>query len=231
MECIYSKELKKEDEYIEISGDEAKHIHVLRLNIGDKLEISNGNGYIATASIHGLKKKNYVCKIENIKENKGELRFRLDLAFGILSDRNRLEFLTEKATELGVSNFFPVITQFTQKKSINQSRLEQKALAAMKQSKRSILPKISEAIVFADIIKLFGNYDHIILSDVNGKSLETDQLKGDCLALIGPEGGFSKEEVEEIKKYKPIILSLGNRRLRTETAAILTTGIISLINS
>jgi 16S rRNA (uracil1498-N3)-methyltransferase len=231
MECIFSKELLKESDSIEISGDEAKHLHVLRLSIGDKVEISNGSGLIATSTIQAIKDKNYICRIENITENKGELGFQLDLAFGIISDRNRLEFMIEKATELGVRNFYPVITQFSQKKTVNLSRLEQKALAAIKQSKRSVLPKISDPIIFTELIKLTENYNCIILAEVDGKPLEPDQLIGDCLVLVGAEGGFSPEEIEQIRKCDPIIVSLGNRRLRTETAAILTTGLVSLMNS
>jgi 16S rRNA (uracil1498-N3)-methyltransferase len=231
MECIFSEELQKKAEDIVISGDEAKHLHVLRLNIGDEVEISNGAGLIATTVIQSIKNKSYICRVENITENKGELGFQLDLAFGIISDRNRLEFMIEKATELGVRNYYPVVTQFSQKKTINLSRLEQKALAAMKQSKRSVLPKISDPKTFPEIIELTENYNCIILSDVDGVHFEPGQFIGDCLVLVGPEGGFSPDEIEEIKKCDPIILSLGNRRLRTETAAILTTGLVSLMNS
>jgi len=228
MECIYSTNLQKDSEFLEITGAEAKHIHVLRLNIGDEIEISNGNGLIANSVIQSINAKVYSCRIQKIHHLRGELKFRLDVAFGLLNDRSRLEFLIEKATELGVSNLYPIITQFTQKKAINSKRLEQKALAAMKQSKRAILPSVIKASKFSCFITSLKNYDNIILTDIDGSSIDNISIKGNTIVLVGPEGGFSNEEISELKKLNPNLLSLGSRRLRTETAAILSLGLISL---
>ncbi len=226
MECIYSEILDKSTENILISGDQAKHLHVLRLKSGDSVQISNGSGLMASAVIMAINNKNYQCKIIRVDENTGELNSTLDLAFGLIADKNRLEFLIEKSTELGIKNFYPLITRYVQKKFLNVKRLEAKVLAAMKQSKRSVLPSINAPL---ELMTFLSQLDHYDITDIDGKSATDKQLLGSTLIFVGPEGGFTHEEIAEIKKQDPILWNLGNRRLRAETAAILSVGFASMM--
>jgi 16S rRNA (uracil1498-N3)-methyltransferase len=229
MECIYSSDLEKNTKVIEISGDEARHLRALRSRVGDGIEISNGSGLIAIADILSDSNRIYKCRIREVYINRGELPATLDIAFGIIGDRNRLEFLIEKGTETGICNFFPIVTEFTQKSTVNIDRLRAKSLAAMKQCKRAVLPYIHQVIHFAEIISRFDNYQNIILSDIHGTDISDLRIHGSTLLLVGPEGGFSDNELQKVSAYEPIVMSLGPRRLRTETAAMLTAGIVSIL--
>jgi 16S rRNA (uracil1498-N3)-methyltransferase len=229
MECIYSSDLEKNTKIIEITGDEARHLRALRSRVGDGIEISNGNGLMAIADILSDSNRIYKCRIREVCINRGELPATLDIAFGIISDRNRLEFLIEKGTETGICNFFPIVTEFTQKSTVNIDRLRAKSLAAMKQCKRAVLPYIHQVIHFAEIISRFDNYQNIILSDIHGTDISDLRIHGSTLLLVGPEGGFSDNELQKVSAYEPIVMSLGPRRLRTETAAMLTAGIVSIL--
>jgi 16S rRNA (uracil1498-N3)-methyltransferase len=229
MECIYSSDLEKNTNIVEISGDEARHLRALRSRLGDGIEISNGRGLLSIAEILSESNRVYKCKIMEVHNNKGELPATLDIAFGIISDRNRLEFLIEKGTETGICNFFPVVTEFTQKGSVNIDRLRAKAMAAMKQCKRAILPHIHRVMNFDEIIGRLNNYQNIILSDIHGTGISDTSIHGSTLLMIGPEGGFSDNELHRVSEYDPLVLSLGTRRLRTETAAIITAGIVSTL--
>lgn len=230
MECIYSENLTEESDFIDIGGSEAKHLHVLRMQAGKTINISNGKGLLADAIIENCTKKTFRCQILNTFENKGELPNRLDIAFGKLSDRNRQEFLIEKCTELGVTNFFPLITEHSQQNRINMSRLNNKALSAMKQSRRSVLPKLFEPVKLNDLLNKMSDHDNIIITDENGKSPENTTINGSTLIFVGPEGGFSNIEIELLLGFNPILWDLGNRRLRAETAAIIAAGIASMKN-
>ena len=228
MECIYSEKLTGDIDFIEISGSEAKHLHVLRMQAGNTINISNGKGLLADAIIENCSKKSFNCQILKLHKYKGELPAKLDIAFGILSDRNRQEFLIEKCTELGATNFMPLITEHSQKSRINMSRLNSKALSAMKQCKRSVLPKLFQPITLKYLLSNITDHDNIILADEKGEIPENTTLNGTTLIFTGPEGGFSKSELELINKMEPIKWNLGNRRLRAETAAIFAAGIASI---
>lgn len=228
MECILSNDLKVDSEILEIVSHEARHLHVIRVKTNDTIEISNGKGLMATAIIEKCTKKYFTCRIINLSENKGELCYKLALAVGILKRKTRFEFLLEKAVELGISEFYPIKSSFSQKNAVNHKRLVAKAIAAMKQCKRSILPIIHEPVSFEELISIQSNFKNTILTDVDGVSPFEKQISGSTIILIGTEGGFSSDELECIKKSNPLVWNLGNRRLRTETAAIIATGVASL---
>jgi len=229
MECIYYPELNENSREIEISGAEAKHISALRLQTNDVIMLSNGNGLCAESLIINKVKSSYILKPEKFLPNHGELSFRLGFAIGILNDRNRLEFALEKAVELGATDFFPAITEFTEKRRINLSRLSKKAVAAMKQCKRANLINIHKPVKFKKIDNFIQEFENVILADVEGKSPEkTAELKS-TLIFIGPEGGFSDKEITTLKSRENIIFwKLGERRLRAETAAVTALSMASM---
>ncbi|MCX8054496.1 MAG: 16S rRNA (uracil(1498)-N(3))-methyltransferase [Ignavibacteria bacterium] len=227
MECIYLTELSKNSQIIKITADEARHLRALRIKDNEHILITNGSGLICKASVIREKKDEYVAQIINfLDENYGELSRELALGVGILQDRERFEMILEKSVELGVSHFFPLITDYSQKKSLNSSRLQAKAVSAMKQCKRSRLPKIYEPLSLQEI-SMF-QFEKIILSDENGEKPNLPQLCKSVLLLVGPEGGFSQREIEYLNKLNIEKWKLGNRRLRTETAAISGLSLLSI---
>lgn len=229
MECIYCPELNEAAKEIIVANDEAKHLNALRLKEGDSVLVTNGKGICAESIIIKINKSNFVAGIEKVLPNYGELPFSLGLAIGILSDRSRLEFALEKAIEFGATDFFPLITEHTEKKFLNTSRLVNKAISAMKQCKRAKLINIHEPIVFDNIDYILPQFNNLILTDTEGAPPEIIKKLESTLIFVGPEGGFSEKEIQHLKNQENFISwSLGVRRLRAETAAISALTIASM---
>ena len=219
MECLYSESLDKNSTSLTFVDKDFKHIKALRLSLGDFINITNGKGDFYLAEIEQLEGKTAKLKILKHDFNIGELDYKLGLVIGVLDDRTRFEFLLEKAVELRVTDLYPTITQFTEKKRLNYSRLLSKSIAALKQTKRSNLITIHPIQKFKKID--LSIYNKFILTDDKGDKISNNILKDNILAFVGPEGGFSEDEKKYIiEKYQPNIINLGNRRLRAETAAI-----------
>lgn len=221
MECIFLPDLKPDDTFIDkIPLEESKHLKALHINSGESILAVNGCGFAFELLINRLSKNEYSASVAKVLENYGENDYKLGLALGILDDSSRLEFALEKSIELGISDFYPLITKFTQKKNIKIERLVSKAIAAIKQCKRSKLPIIHPAVkldkFFLDSIK----NAQIILADENGNDPRSNILISDRIVFVGPEGGFDISEIELIKSRNPMLWKFGNRRLRAETAAI-----------
>ena len=128
--------------------------------------------------------------------------------------------------ELGVSLFIPLLTDYSHKKAPNATRLQAKAIAAMKQCKRSRLPDIFEPINLQDIIKF--EFEKIILADEQGIKPILPQESKSILLLVGPEGGFSTKEIKFLSKLNIEKWRFANRRLRSETAAIFGLSLLNL---
>ena len=206
---------------IEISGDEARHLRALRLRQGDRVEVTNGQGLSAATLIVSSTKTHYSLSIKELFDKKGEPARRTGLALGILASREAMEFALEKAVELGITDFFPLSTEFTQKKAVNIERMMNKAIAAIKQCKRSCLPAVHPVMNITEVLELWEPDSRIILTDYDGGSPETATGNSPVLVFVGCEGGFSEQEVNIIKNDKRAILwRLAPRRLRAETAAI-----------
>ncbi len=228
MECIYIPKYNENQQIFKVPDDEANHLKVLRLKERDKILVSDGIGNLFFNEIIKKEKNNYYLKTLSV-ENKVR-KAETDLAIGILKHRDRLEFALEKAAELGIRKFIPITSSFTEKSKLNIQRLQAKAVSALKQSKNPYIMEISELINFKNID--FNNYNSIILADINGKIFSDISISSPALIIVGPEGGFSSDELEFIKSnYKISELFLSENRLRTETAAITAISLVSnLIN-
>lgn len=237
MECIYLPELNIDNKYYQINSTEAHHLKVLRLQSAEQVLITSGKGISALATIVRNSKNDFSVNIKEYYFNKGEINFKIGLAIGILDNKDRFEFAIEKSTELGVSDIFPLITDYSQQTKINKERLITKTINVIKQCKRSILPTIHNPITTLELLNdnekkldcynLSLNFDRIILGDEYGIVPEKETHKiSNSIIFIGSEGGFSKKELDVFDEKKVIKWNFGNRRLRTETAAI--TGIILL---
>ncbi|MCL4856843.1 MAG: 16S rRNA (uracil(1498)-N(3))-methyltransferase [Flavobacteriales bacterium] len=234
MLLFYTPTISLTDTAFILDEAESKHaIKVLRLNAGDKINLVDGNGHFFEAEITQAHAKK--CEL-NILSSHKEIKNKATIHIAIAPTKNndRLEWFVEKATEIGITEITPLICQRSERKMLKTDRLEKTAIAAMKQSLKASLPKVNEPITFKDFIKITPKQSNLFIAhclDNTEKHLVDVCTKNkETLVLIGPEGEFSKEEIDLAIKnhFKPI--SLGKSRLRTETAGIVACHTINLLN-
>jgi 16S rRNA (uracil1498-N3)-methyltransferase len=212
--------------HLTLQDDEARHCsQVLRKKIGDTIDVFDGEGSHFTAVLQEIKKATCILKIEKtvFYENTKPL---LHIACCPTKNIERFEWFLEKATEIGINTIAPLLTQNSERRQIRNDRLDKILLAAMKQSLHYYLPKLHELTPFEDFIiknktfegkKLIAHcHDELVKIPL----LALAQNPENTLILIGPEGDFTKKEIEFALKNGFQSISLGTSRLRTETAAI-----------
>lgn len=228
MESIYLPEFNEKDTLLNVFADEAKHLKVLRTKINDKILVSNGLGLSAVCTVLDNKNFIYALRVDEVRTLSGENDIKIDLALALMDNKDRFEFALEKAVELGINSFLPIKSKFSSLKNINYERLKLKSVAALKQCKRSVLPEIKQLVNLDDLIKLFDDYDLVILADENGVKLENNKTAKSVLLVVGAEGGFDDDEINRIKSCHNVqLLKLGVRRLRAETAVISALSVIN----
>ena len=223
MQLFYNPTIDETTESFSFDKEESKHIiKVLRKKDTDILFVTNGLGLLFKTEIT-LASDNK-CTVQVISTEKTETsKFQLHLAVAPTKMNDRYEWFLEKATEIGIHEITPIICERSERKVINKERFDKIVLTAMKQSNVLFLPKLNEAISFKEFIKHKNKGLQLIAhcEETNKKTLKS-VLKTDenVTLLIGPEGDFSEKEIALAleNNYNPV--SLGNTRLRTETAAV-----------
>lgn len=211
-------------EVLEITGEIAKQMAlVLKLKIGEKIELSDGKGISAIAEIAEINKKSVNVKILEIIKNKSTDK-NTTLYCAILKKEN-FELVVQKATECGISKIMPIISERTIKTGLNLERLQKIAKEASEQSGRNTVPEISMPIKFEKAIKNIKGES--ILFDISGKSILGGSIAEKINIWIGPEGGWTPDEIKKAKENNFSIASLGHLTLRGETAAIIASYLIS----
>lgn len=223
MQLFYNPNIFEDTELVVFDKEESKHIiKVLRKSVGDVLEITNGNGWLFKASITQANIKNCQATIIE-KEEKSKRNFHIHLAVAPTKLNDRFEWFLEKSTELGINEITPIICDHSERKVIKHERYNKIIQAAMKQSLQCYLPKLNHLTTFNDFLKTNHNGQKFIAHCDNGKKLSLkNELKvnQDVIILIGPEGDFSVKEIEMALNSNFIPVTLGETRLRTETAAV-----------
>lgn len=221
MECLYIPELESSSREITIEGEEFRHLRALRLREGESVMLTSGKGICAIAKVINYSKNEARASVTEVLPNYGENSVRCGVGIGILDSRERMEFALEKSIELGVTDFYPILCEFSQKQKVSIDRLIGKAIAAVKQCKRSILPVIHQPVTIEELLKKSNEWSRIIVGDANGEHVNNDNRDESLLVLVGAEGGFSPKEISSLQNDpRTTFISLGNRRLRAETAAI-----------
>jgi 16S rRNA (uracil1498-N3)-methyltransferase len=231
MQLFYHPDI--DADFIQIDEEESKHIvRVLRIKSGEAVFFTNGRGGLYQCVMVDDHPKR--CKFQVIDKSVAPKKnHNIHIAAAPTKNIARFEWFIEKAVEIGIDEITPLICEHSERNKVNDDRLLKIAIAAMKQSGRKWLPKVNAAVTFE---KFIGN-DYqtkkaiAFVSENQNYLLKNHFLKGeDALILIGPEGDFSKQEIEEAIKngYHPI--SLGENRLRTETAALVACQTIVFIN-
>jgi len=219
---------------ISLTPEESKHaVRVLRLSNGDPIHIVDGKGGFYHAQIHEAHPKK--CTISIVKSHKefGKKDFHLHVAIAPTKNIDRFEWFLEKATEIGIDEVTPIRSEHSERKIIKPERLQKILIAAMKQSVKSYLPKLNPIATYEAFIE--GNLAaQKFIAHCNAgekEHLKTQVRRGEnAVVLIGPEGDFSPAEVDLARSKGFQEISLGNSRLRTETAGIVATHIIALAN-
>ena len=235
MNIFYSNNINKSNKRIIILDQENSHlIKVLRKKTGDNVNITDGKGFLYNCSIIESDKNKSILEIEKSVEFKNDSP-KLNVAISLTKNKDRFEWFLEKATEIGVNEITPLICRYSERNRFNLERSKNILVSAMKQSLRYTLPVINKPVNFKDYIT--SNSQNMIDSfiatclDTDVKLLKEKLIKGnDSLIMIGPEGGFSENEIYSAKKAKFVPVSLGNSRLRTETAGVVACSIFSTIN-
>lgn len=207
-------------------------VKALRKSEGEQISIANGNGMLIRSEIVEIGSDQVRCRAIDLTEAGNELPVKLTLAVGLIRQK-RFEWMVEKATELGVRRIQPLYTDRVVRSGFRQDRLEKKAVAAMKQSERAVLPEIGRPVELDRWLSDIDSSDVLVASQMPGAGTLADHLadsfSGTVTVAIGPEGGWSEEERERFRTQRFPILSLGRRRLRTETAAVAVTSQLSLL--
>lgn len=219
----------------QLPAEEALHcVKVLRMKEGDSILVTDGRGHFFDASIIQAHPKHCIVNIQKTIDQPKSWAFDLQIAFAPTKNIDRVEWFAEKATEIGIDRFSPLLCQHSERKEIKLPRIEKILVSAMKQSQKAVLPQLDEITPFSKFIKQdFAGRKFIAHCYPQDKKLLKDTYKkGEAaLILIGPEGDFSEKEVAEALQngFEPI--SLGESRLRTETAALVACHTLHVLNS
>jgi 16S rRNA (uracil1498-N3)-methyltransferase len=235
MEHYYTNKENIHAKTLIISGEEARHLLlVLRKNKGNEIFVTDGEKNLYRTEIIKTGKQKVECSILEQFYDVNEPRIQVTLYQSLLKNPSRFEFVIEKAVELGVHKIVPLITEnVIGKKTERKERWQAIALSAMKQSKRTYLPEVtspmdfSKAVMYpSDSLKLIAD-ERKSVHQMNISHLQGHKINYSAISvLIGPEGGFTAGEVETAVSSGFQIISLGERKLRSETAGILAVGLL-----
>jgi len=224
-----------------LGEEESQHcVQVLRAAIGDKIEITDGQGTLYEAEITNPHRKHCEVRILSAQHPEPLHEGRVHIAIAPTKNIDRFEWFIEKATEMGVDEITPLLCTHSERKTINLDRLQKILIAAAKQSLRTTFPKLNPLTSYQDFISPLkegvgevyiahceGGYD----ANADKWALKNRLTRGHSVViLIGPEGDFSPEEIELAKARGYLPVSLGKARLRTETAGLVACHTAILIN-
>ena len=223
------------DSNVIISGNDYNHLkNSLRLNIGDRVILSDGNGFDMEAEIINFSDQGAELKILSKDKSKVEAGIKIWLAQG-LPKKSKMDLIVEKATEIGFAGLIPLESKRTivkynhKKKNKKKNRWQRVAEAAAKQSGRAVVPEIKDFYSADSLKNLKEEFDYVLLLWEDEKEYSIKDFFKDnnvaaeasILLIIGPEGGFSEAEANKLKdELEARIITLGPRILRTETAGI-----------
>ena len=211
-----------------LSETSSKHcVQVLRMDVGEQIDITNGQGGLFHATIQVAHKKNAVVTITTSKQT-DRPKQKLQLGISLLKNAVRLEWLFEKATEIGVTSITPLVCERTIHERFKTERMQQIIQSAMIQSQQAWLPYLSEPIPYKEFIHQYNAIDKYIAHcepTVKTSIKDLPQSK-ELMIAIGPEGDFTMQEIEMAMQAQFQPIGLGPTRLRTETAGLFALSVL-----
>jgi 16S rRNA (uracil1498-N3)-methyltransferase len=231
---FYKENISSSDKHFIFDEETSKHIvQVLRMQPGDLLQVTDGRGNLAKAEIILAHKRKCEVKI-NHSEFHIQPSLKISIAISLLKNASRFEWFLEKVTELGIPEIIPLICERTEKTYARYERLKSICISAMLQSKQVWLPNLHQPISFTSLTENL-NYDQKFIAhcmEIQKENFEDlITIPGHSkIILIGPEGDFTKEEISIAIKNRCIPVSLGETRLRSETAGVVAAVILLYTN-
>ena len=228
---FYSDEIKISSTTFCLNEETSKHVvQVLRMLVGEQLNLTDGKGNLFTASILDNNRKKCSLKIiscvaQPLAEKKS------CIAISLVKNNTRFEWFLEKAIEIGVNEIIPLLCTRTEKQNFKSERMKNIVVSAMLQSQQSWLPVLREPVKFNDVLlsisqqKFIAHCENDFKEPLSGK-LNTKLTES--IILIGPEGDFTKEEISAALQNNFIPVALGNTRLRTETAGVVAATLLCI---
>lgn len=233
MHLFYTPDLNPERPY-SLSSEESAHcVKVLRMKERDELLLTDGVGGLYLAEVIQASPKNCLCSVKNKLCSYDNRNFHIHIAMAPTKNNARTEWFVEKAVEMGVDEISLIKTQHSERTVIKTERLEKVAISAMKQSFKSFMPKINPLNDFNALIDTATEAKKFMATchgEERVKLREAYQRGESVIVLIGPEGDFSEEEVAYARERGFLTLTLGEARLRTETAALYALQGVHFIN-
>jgi 16S rRNA (uracil1498-N3)-methyltransferase len=231
---FYIPEFDPSQKEIVLDEDTSRHVvQVLRMKEGEKLNLTDGKGNLITAEIMDAHKKHCSVRIEGTRHKEQGTR-QITIAISLLKNTNRFEWFLEKATEIGVSEIIPLICERTEKQKLRYDRMNGICISAMLQSRQCWLPVLHEPVQFANMqMSKYANNQKLIAHCIEEKKQSLSDLhigtSANYLICIGPEGDFTKEEIKLALENNFAPVSLGETRLRTETAGVVAASLLCQI--
>lgn len=217
-----------------LSEEESGHcVRVLRYTRGDEILLTDGRGTTYKARITNPHPKHCEFEVLSAEHQQPHHAFYLHIAIAPTKNIERLEWMVEKCTEIGVDEITPLLCRFSERKQLRSDRLEKIILSAAKQSLTPYLPKLNDLTPFEQFVEQVPQQDKFIAHcyEQDKKVLKSEIQPGHSVCvLIGPEGDFSTEEIDLALQRGFIPVSLGNSRLRTETAGVVACHTAILMN-
>ncbi len=235
---FYIKDYDPSQKEIVLDEDTSKHIvQVLRMKAGEQLNLTDGKGNLLTCEITNDNRKHCAVEIKGTR-HKAQGTRRVSVAISILKNTNRFEWFLEKATEIGVSEIIPLICERTEKEKFRYDRMNQICISAMLQSQQVWLPVLHDPQPFNNQTiqqfnhpqKFIAHCNDSIKQQVNhlANRQAGQTIQQSALILIGPEGDFTSDEIKQALENDFLPVSLGETRLRSETAGVVAAALLCL---
>lgn len=230
---FYKEDIEISSPDVLLDEDTSKHVvQVLRMQHGEQLQLTNGKGDLFTCQITDNNRKKCAVRIIDTFSIQHSA-FNISIAISLIKNSSRFEWFLEKATEIGVTEIIPLVCERTEKTAFKFERMKSILVSAMLQSQQTWLPTLHEPVKFGKLVTTATHQQKFIAHCIDAEKRNLSEMINQSLTskiiLIGPEGDFTATEIEEAVKNHFIAVTLGETRLRTETAGIVAASLLRLV--
>jgi 16S rRNA (uracil1498-N3)-methyltransferase len=232
---FYIENIDHNNSTVVLDEDTSKHVvSVLRMKLGEKLHLTDGKGHLLTAEIINDHKKRCETRIVDTRFTPVHSR-KISIAISLIKNATRFEWFLEKATEIGITEIIPLICERTERQQVRQERMKNVLISSMLQSRQTWLPILQEPVAFNKVVERSGQGQRLIAHCANENKTRlwavVDKNIVSPIILIGPEGDFTKEEIDYALAHQFNAVALGDTRLRTETAGVVAATLLKMLDS
>jgi 16S rRNA (uracil1498-N3)-methyltransferase len=225
---FFIEALPRDDESIILPEETSRHVvMVLRMQKDDELQLTNGRGSLFTAKITDDHKKKCVVTVVS-RELRAQNTPRISIAISLLKSSSRFEWFLEKCTEMGIAEIIPLICERTEKQHVRSDRMKNILVSAMLQSQQVWLPELRAPASLQSVVNQTSYSQKLIAHCHEGAKVSMPAAVGETIILIGPEGDFSTDEVNNALAQGYVAVTLGQTRLRAETAGMVAAALLAI---